>query len=85
MFKQGSLVFDCRSNFKCFRYDGNQHVDVCTFKPSKKRTQMIMAIRSIKLQIIMLQVLFKFLKTSLYYYKLQEQIYFCLTKGKQRI
>ena len=49
----------------------------------KTRTLTIVATRSIKLQI--LQVLFKFLKTILYYYKLQEQVHFHLTKSKQRI
>ena len=34
--KQGHLFSDCRSNFKCFKCAGNQHVAVCTFRPTKK-------------------------------------------------
>ena len=34
--KQGHLVSDCRSNFKCFKCDGNHHIAICTFKHTKK-------------------------------------------------
>ena len=34
--KQGHLVSACGSNFKCFKCDGNHHITVCTFKPTKK-------------------------------------------------
>ena len=32
----GHSVSDCRSNFKCFKFDVNHHIAVCTFKPTKK-------------------------------------------------
>ena len=34
--KQSHLASDCRSNFKCFKCDGNHHIAICTFKPIKK-------------------------------------------------
>ena len=67
--KQGHLVSDCKSSFKCCKCDGNHHIAACTFKPSKKEDTDD---STIKLQIIMLQVLSKFLKTIIYYYKRQE-------------
>ena len=34
--RQVHLVSDCKSNSKCFKCDGNHHIAICTFKPSKK-------------------------------------------------
>ena len=83
--KQGHLFSDCRSNLKCFKCDGNQHVAVCTFKPTKKEDTDDSGNQANQTANNYASSSFKFLKTTLYYYKLQERMYFQLTKGKQTI